>query len=86
MASVLDAVDRAYHPADEDRQLHERSIEISSLKLRLPNEALDLRLQELQSTRDKLANSHSLLRSTLDSTVDAIVVVDTALMVRAHNR
>jgi diguanylate cyclase (GGDEF)-like protein/PAS domain S-box-containing protein len=86
LASLLTAVDRAYHQADEDRRLLERSIEISSSELRQRNEALEARLQELQSTRDKLANSHSLLRSTLDSTVDAIVVVDNDLMVRAHNR
>lgn len=86
LASLLTAVDRAYHQADEDRRLLERSIEISSSELRQRNEALEARLQELQSTRDKLANSHSLLRSTLDSTVDAIVVVDNDLIVRAHNR
>lgn len=86
LASLLTAVDRAYHQADEDRRLLERSIEISSTELRQRNDALEARLQELQSTRDKLANSHSLLRSTLDSTVDAIVVVDNDLMVRAHNR
>lgn len=86
LAALLTAVDRAYHQADEDRRLLERSIEISSSELRQRNEALEARLQELQSTRDKLANSHSLLSSTLDSTVDAIVVVDNDLMVRAHNR
>ncbi len=83
---LLTAVDRAYHQADEDRRLLERSIEISSSELRQRNETLEARLQELQSTRDKLASSHSLLRSTLDSTVDAIVVVDNDLLVRAHNR
>ena len=86
LSMLLTAVDRAYHQADEDRRLLERSIEISSTELRQRNDALEARLQELQSTRDKLANSHSLLRSTLDSTVDAIVVVDNDLMVRAHNR
>lgn len=86
LASLLTAVDRAYHQADEDRRLLARFIEISSTELRQRNDALEARLQELQSTRDKLASSHSLLRSTLDSTVDAIVVVDNDLMVRAHNR
>ena len=86
LTALLAAVDRAYHQADEDRRLLERSIEISSTELRQRNEALEMRLEELQSTRDKLASSHSLLRSTLDSTVDAIVVVDGNLMVRAHNR
>lgn len=86
LALLLTAVDSAYHKADEDRLQFARSVEISSSELRQRNEALEARLQELQSTRDKLANSHSLLRSTLDSTADAIVVVDNDLMVRAHNR
>ncbi len=83
---LLTAIDQAYQYADEDRALLERSIELSSTELRERNEDLQLRLQELQKTQDELARSLSLLRSTLDSTVDAIVVAGLDGSIRAHNR
>lgn len=84
--SLLDAVDQAYQHADEDRGLLERSIELSSAELRERNQDLQQRLQELQTTQEQLARSLSLLRSTLDSTADAIVVTGGNGKIRAHNR
>ncbi|MFK7915802.1 MAG: putative bifunctional diguanylate cyclase/phosphodiesterase [Pseudomonadales bacterium] len=84
--ALLEAVDQAYQQADEDRKLLERSIELSSAELRDQNTTLQNRLQELESTQQKLARSYSLLRSTLNSTADSIVVIDNDMTVRAHNR
>lgn len=83
---LLEAINQAYKHADEDRTLLERSIDLSSMELRSRNQDLEARLAELQATRDQLTRSYSLLRTTLDSTADAIVVIDTNNEVKAHNR
>ena len=86
LVDLLSAVGLAYEQADEDRNLLERSIEVSSNELRKRNEDLRSRLKELERTQVQLADSNSLLRSTLDSTVDAIAVISNDGIIRAHNR
>lgn len=86
IAPLIEAVNQAYLHADEDRSLLERSIELSSNELRSRNQDLEARLAELRSTQDQLTRSYSLLRTTLDSTADAIIVVDIHNKVKAHNR
>ncbi len=86
LADFLSAIELAYEQADEDRSLLERSIELSSNELRQSNEDLLARLTELEQTQVQLADSNSLLRSTLDSTVDAIAVVGNDGVIKAHNR
>ncbi|MGI9328914.1 MAG: putative bifunctional diguanylate cyclase/phosphodiesterase [Pseudomonadales bacterium] len=82
----LAAIDQAYQQADADRLQLQRSVEQSSAKLGQRNSDLQARLLELEKTQAKLARSSSLLRSTLDSTANALVVIGNDHKVRAHNR
>ncbi|MFN0118775.1 MAG: two-component system sensor histidine kinase NtrB [Elusimicrobiota bacterium] len=65
----IKAVGQSYRQFDEDRLMLERSMEISSEELVKAN-------GEMHSLLQKLEKSMSLLRATLDSTADGILVVD----------
>lgn len=73
---LLDAVSRTYVQSDQDRELLERSLDLSSMELNERYEKIgqQLRLNEL-AKRD-LETTLSLLDATFNATVEGILVVD----------
>src|SRR5947199_6881249 len=70
------AVNSAYEQADADRLLLERSLDLASQELLERFRQLQADVLERQRTGEELERSLSLLRATLDSTTDGIIVVD----------
>ncbi len=68
----LDAVDSAYRQSDADRGMLERSMDLSS--------------QELMQAMNEVRSSVSLLRATLESTADGILVIDRHGIIITFNR
>lgn len=74
--SLLDAVDRAYVQADQDRELLERSLKLSSKELISRNSELQDKLGELESIRTRLEDSLLTLNTTFDAIGEAIIAFD----------
>lgn len=70
--TFLEAVDSAYRQSDADRGMLERSMDLSS--------------QELMQAMNEVRSSLSLLRATLESTADGILVVDHKGRIVTFNR
>ena len=84
--ALLELVSRTYHDADQDRYTLERSIDISSREM----EGLYLDLQRrsesaLAAERDRVAQSNAVLRATLETTIEGIMVVDDDRRIIAAN-
>ena len=77
---LLALVARTYQDADQDRYTLERSIDISSREMQGLYQDLEKR------TDEKLAESHAVLRATLESASEGIIVVDAKRTVVAVNR
>ncbi len=58
---LLEAVDAAYHQADEDRHLLERSLELTSEELLTQNQVLTRALEAEQTRRSKVVRLHDAL-------------------------
>lgn len=78
--ALLALVARTYEDADQDRYTLERSIDISSREMQGLYQDLKRR------TDEKLAESHAVLRATLESASEGIIVVDATRSVVAINR
>ncbi len=76
LASFLDAIDNAYRQSDEDRKLLERSLEITSQELVERNLDLKKQLANLRCSEMELTRALSLLRSTLEVSMEAVLVID----------
>ncbi len=75
--TLLALIDRTYHAADQDRYALERSIDISSREMQALYEGLKRRTDiELEARRRQVAESYAVLRATLESASEGIVVVD----------
>src|SRR5690349_9832772 len=75
-AAFVEAINSAYEQADADRLLLERSLDLASQELLERFRQLQADVLERQRTGDELERSLSLLRATLDSTTDGILVID----------
>lgn len=76
LAEFIAKVNDAYNSADADRLLIERSLELMSKELTERNADLRIELVERQRAEAQLENLLSLLGTTLESTVDGILVLD----------
>ncbi|MEA2640746.1 MAG: hypothetical protein QOF51_2140, partial [Chloroflexota bacterium] len=85
-ASFVAAIDSAYEQADGDRLRLERSLDLASEELMDRFQQLQADVVERQGTAKELERSLSLLRATLDSTTDGIIVVDRAGRVVDYNQ
>ena len=74
----LAAVDDAYHQADQDRQLLERSLHLTSQELNEKNQQQRQQIQELHETHRQLGQSLAVLSATFDATGEAILAFDVA--------
>lgn len=72
----LQSVDSAYRQADEDRKLLEHSIEMASQELFERNQDLKQRLEQQRNTQDELSHTLHLMSSTLESSLESVVVID----------
>lgn len=79
------AVDQAYHQADQDRALLERSVELTSQELKERNIELHRQILELEATQQALKESHSLLHASLASSHEAILVLNLEGRIRLYN-
>ncbi|MFE8071784.1 EAL domain-containing protein [Marinobacteraceae bacterium S3BR75-40.1] len=73
---LINAINQAYHQADEDRALLERSLELTSAELSERYQELKRQITEISETKSRLEDSLSLLYATLDATNDGILVTD----------
>jgi len=76
LSDFLQSVDSAYSQADEDRKLLEHSIEMTSQELFDRNQDLKQRLAQQRSTQEKLSHTLHLMSSTLESSLESVVVID----------
>jgi len=76
LSDFLQSVDSAYSQADEDRKLLEHSIEMASQELFDRNQDLKQRLAQQRSTQEKLSHTLHLMSSTLESSLESVVVID----------
>jgi diguanylate cyclase (GGDEF)-like protein len=81
----VDAVDQAYHQADEDRALLERSIELTSQELLDRNIQLQEQITKLKATQMALKESHALLHASLISSHEAILLLSLEGHIRLYN-
>lgn len=82
---LLSAVSEAYVQNDQDRAQLERSIHLTSNELLSRNQTLSRQLKQLKQIQGALEDSFSLLHATLNSTHEAILVLDSNGMVRLVN-
>tara|TARA_R110001592_G_scaffold267611_1_gene533664 strand:- start:19309 stop:21249 length:1941 start_codon:yes stop_codon:yes gene_type:complete len=85
LEAFIQSVDQAYHQADEDRKLLERSIELTSQELKERNQELQQQVTELKATQHALKESHSLLQASLASSHEAILVLSLEGYIRLYN-
>ena len=74
--AFLARVDGAYRQADMDRELLERSVEISGAELAAQNEQLASELAERRRANSALRESEMIMRSVLEAAPDAILILD----------
>ncbi|HLG72659.1 MAG TPA: EAL domain-containing protein [Chloroflexota bacterium] len=86
MGDLLQAVDASCGQEGTDRSMLERSLEIVSQELVNRNRALQAQLTEREAAEQRLEHSLSLLRATLESTADGILVVGNDMSVETYNR
>ena len=84
---MLALVARTFQDADQDRYTLERSIEISSREMQGLYQDLQERTQsELAVERRRVEDANAVLRATLESSTEGIIVVDRMRRVVAANR
>jgi PAS domain S-box-containing protein len=84
---LLGLIGRTYQEADQDRYTLERSIDISSREMQGLYQDLKRRTDtELEARRRQIEESYAVLRATLESASEGILVVDARRNVVAVNR
>jgi diguanylate cyclase (GGDEF)-like protein/PAS domain S-box-containing protein len=83
--AFLSAVSSSYSEADEQRELLERSVKLSAKELVDRNKELERQISELRITQEALKESHSLLHASLESSHEALLVLDLQGQVRLYN-
>ena len=85
-AELIGAVNETYVQFDDDRGMLERSLELTSRELLERNQSLRAELSEHKKTARELESSLALVRATLESTADGILVVDDSGRLISFNR
>lgn len=85
LAPLLAAISQVYAQSDYDRELLERSLDITSQELIERYELAQHSLQELERSQADLQHSLSILHATLEATGEGVLVVDTRGHMRQHN-
>ncbi|NVJ65879.1 MAG: EAL domain-containing protein [Gammaproteobacteria bacterium] len=70
------AINDAYHHADKERLLLERSLEFTSEESNQRYKSLKTKLQDLESAQQELTASYELLTSTMDAGFDGVLHAD----------
>jgi signal transduction histidine kinase len=84
---LLRLVSRTYDESDQDRYTLERSIDISSREMQGLYQDLKKRTDhELEAQRKRIEESYAVLRATLESASEGIIVVDAQRKVIATNK
>lgn len=86
VSKLLNVINNAYFQADRDRELLERSLEITSQELSERNAELQQQLQAIGQTQKALSESHSLLEATLNASQDGLLALDNNGLITRHNR
>lgn len=76
MRRLLDAIDQAYRQNDQDRELLERSLEISSTELNERYEGLEEQLRINEAEKHHTERALSMLDATFEAIEEGIVVAD----------
>lgn len=76
MEDFLAAVNRAYKHNDRDRDVLERSLDITSDELVQKNEELEQRLKQTAESHEQLEQLFSIINSTLQASLDGIILMD----------
>ncbi|MBV1908596.1 MAG: EAL domain-containing protein [Kangiellaceae bacterium] len=84
--ALLSDIDQAYYDHDQERDIIERSLDLTSQELNERNQILRSKLALLSETHNKLAESLSVLNSIFDSTGEAIMGFDNDGVLLRHNR
>ncbi|MFA5251399.1 MAG: PAS domain S-box protein [Phycisphaerae bacterium] len=84
--SLFKAISDAYDGSDADRSLIERALDISSEELTGINRKLRQEVSEHKDTQEKIRQTLSLLKATLESTADGILVVDLKGKIVSYNQ
>ncbi|KZY35332.1 MULTISPECIES: EAL domain-containing protein [unclassified Oleiphilus] len=85
ITAFLNAVHNSYVEADEQRTTLERSVQLSAKELITRNKELERQVTELKITQSALKESHSLLHASLESSHEALLVLDLEGRVRLYN-
>lgn len=78
LTNFFNAVEQAYLQADQDRNLIERSLHLTSEELNERNNLLREQISELEDIHTRLEQSHSVLNAIFDATGEAIMSFDVA--------
>ncbi len=76
LSRLIGAIDQTYSQNDQDRELLERSLELSSRELNERYEGIERQLRINKAAKKDLEHTLSLLDATLDATEEGILVVD----------
>ena len=76
ISGLLSDIDLAYKDHDQERNIIERSLELTSEELNERNRVLRSKLELIETTHNKLEDSLSVLNSIFDSTGEAILGFD----------
>ncbi|MFT5718741.1 MAG: diguanylate cyclase (GGDEF)-like protein, partial [Oleiphilaceae bacterium] len=85
LSAFFSALDQQCFQADFERELLEKSIQCTSIELTARNEVLEKQLNELKQTQTALEESYSLLHASLNSSYEALFVLDLKGKIRLYN-
>lgn len=83
---LIEQIDRAYQQFDEDRNLIERSLDLSSKELGELNAKLEAEIASVSAKSQELEKALSLAQAAFDSTVTGILVMDLNGKIISYNK
>jgi len=85
LSPLIQAVSEAFDQSEEDKRVLEASVRESNAALAQRNAELNAQVRELTKTKRALQESYSLLQASLNSTYDALVMLDNQGSIRLSN-
>ncbi|UTW47322.1 bifunctional diguanylate cyclase/phosphodiesterase [Bacterioplanoides sp. SCSIO 12839] len=74
---LLEVIDQAYQQQDVDREMLERSLQLTSEELLQRNHKLRINLQEQAASQQALKQSYQILDATLNASQEGVLVINT---------